>query len=148
MKFVLSLLVALAAPAVYAEPWLCTEPDGRKQFSYDPESARTPGCVAHPLSRGHVTVTPPRKVAGDVTPADFPRIDAKTQKRRDVTRREILQRELAEEEKALAAAIRELAELKQARVAVTAPALRVYEDRIRVHQANIANLQKELGREG
>jgi hypothetical protein len=147
MTRVLLLLLGLAAPAS-AEPWLCTEPDGRKEFSYEPESARKPNCVDHPLSRGHVRRTPPPGVDRYASPADFPRISAKTQKRRDVARREILERELAEERKALAATIRELAELKQARVAANAPAVKLYEDRIRTHETNIANLQKELGREG
>ena len=147
MTRVLWLLLAAAAPAAYAEPWLCTEPDGRTEFNYDPQSARKPGCVDHPMSPGYVRRAKPRD-DGYATPAEFPRIDAPTQKRRDFARREILKRELEEEQKALAAAIKELAELKQARVGSLPPrpaALKQYEDRIRVHQTNIANLQKELG---
>src|SRR5688500_6187096 len=97
MTRVLWLLFGLAAPAAYAEPWLCTEPDGRKEFNYDPQSARKPNCVDHPLSRGHVTPVKPR-AEGYATPAEFPRINASTQKRRDHTRREILKRELEEEQ--------------------------------------------------
>jgi hypothetical protein len=146
-SLVVSLLVC-AAPAAQAEPWLCTEPDGRKEFSYDAESARKLNCVDHPLSRGYVRLAPPPGVDRYASPAEFPRVSAKTQKRRDAARREILERELAEERKALVAAIKELAELKQARVASSAPAVKLYEDRIRTHQTNIANLEKELGREG
>ena len=146
MRRVFWLLLALAAPAAYAEPWLCTQPDGRKEFNYDAESARKPNCVDQPLSRGHVRASRPAGSDIHSTPEAFPRVDAGTQKRRDTARREILKRELAEEQKALVAAIRELAELKQARVGATAPAaLKHYEERIRVHQANIVSLQKELG---
>jgi hypothetical protein len=144
------LLLALAGAPAHAEPWLCTEPDGNKAFNYDPQSATRRECVDHPLSRGHVRRAAPR-TDEYASPADFPRVDAKTQKRRDVARREILKRELIEEQKALAETIREMVELKQARPGAAAPApaaLKRYEDRIRVHQTNIANLQKELGGEG
>jgi hypothetical protein len=144
------LLLALAGAPAQAEPWLCTEPDGNKAFNYDPQSATRRECVDHPLSRGHVRRAAPR-TDEYASPADFPRVDAKTQKRRDVARREILKRELIEEQKALAETIREMVELKQARPGAAAPApaaLKRYEDRIRVHQTNIANLQKELGGEG
>jgi hypothetical protein len=144
------LLLAFAGAPAYAEPWLCAEPDGTKAFNYDPESAKRRDCVDHPLSRGYVKRAAPR-TDDYASPADFPRVDARTQKRRDVARREILKRELAEERKGLAEAIREMAELKQARVGAAAPPaaeLKRYEDRIRMHQTNIANLQKELGGEG
>jgi hypothetical protein len=144
------LLLALAGFPAHAEPWLCTEKDGSKAFNYDPQSASRRECVDHPLSRGYVRRATPR-TDEYASPADFPRVDAKTQKRRDITRREILKRELFEEQKALADTIREMVELKQPRLGAASPApavLKRYEDRIRVHQANIANLQKELGREG
>ena len=141
------LLLALAAPGAYAEPWLCSLPDGTKAFSYDAESATQRNCVDHPISRGYVRRTPPRDAYAAMD--DFPRIEAKTQKRRDVARREILERELAGERKALADAISELAEIKQERVANGAPAIvRQYEERIRTHRTNIANLEKELARAG
>jgi hypothetical protein len=141
------VLLALAAPAAHAEPWLCTLPDGTKRFSYEPESATQRNCVDNPISRGYVRRAPPRDpyASGD----DFPRIDAKTQKKRDVARREILERELAGERKALADAIRELSEIRQAHVANAAPVIvKQYEERIRTHRTNIANLEKELARAG
>ena len=147
MRRVLWALLALAAPAANAEPWLCTLPDGRQEFSYDAESASKRNCVNHPISRGHVRRAPPPSPYA--SPADFPRIDTKTQKSRDVARRDILERELAEERKALAEAIRELGELKQARVAHAAPTIvKQYEERIRTHRTNIANLERELAGAG
>jgi hypothetical protein len=149
MRHVLWVLLALAAPAAHASPWLCTQPDGRKEFSYDLASAAEPTCVDHPISRGHVRRPPPLDRQGYSTPANFPRVDAGTQKKRDVARREILERELDEERRALAAAIQELSELKQARVTAGVPAVvKQYEQRIRTHRTNIANIEKELATAG
>jgi hypothetical protein len=153
MKWKLSLLLVFAAlPAARAEPWLCTDADGVKAFSYEPESGRNRNCVDHPIASPNVWRRHNPRSDAQQTPSSFPRVDAKSQKQRDAARRRILERELAEEQKSLAAAIRELAEYKQARVSGPGTPVRVdlkaVEDRIRVHQTNIANLQKELGREG
>ena len=146
MRRVFWVLLALGAPAAQAGPWLCTLPDGRKEFSYDPEVAKDPACVDHPISRGHVRrALPPSPYA---SPADFPRVEARVQKKRDVARREILERELTEERRALDNAVKELAEIKQVRSAGAPAMVRQYEQRIRGHQANITNLEKELARAG
>ena len=148
MKHVLWVLL-LAASAAQAEPWLCTLPDGRKEFSYERESASNRNCVDHPISRGYVRRAPPPGADPVSSPADFPRVEAKTQKKRDIARRDILERELAHERKALADAVRELGELKQARVAETAPTIvRQFEERIRTHRTNIVNLERELAGAG
>jgi hypothetical protein len=85
-------------------------------------------------------------------PAAFPRVEATIQKQRDLARREILARELAEEKKALAEAMRELAEQQRAatvaRTAGGEDKLKQYRDRVRLHTTNIANLEKELGHAG
>ena len=148
MKWKLALLFVFAAPAVYAEPWLCTNEYGNREFSYDPASAGMKNCVNHPIPSGNVFRAKPR----DAT-ADFPKIDAGTQKQRDATRRSILKRELAEEKKALAAAMAELEEQKKrhgkaANAARAEQALKLYQDRVRVHLTNITNLEKELGSKG
>ena len=138
------------APLAHAEPWLCTEPGGAKYFSYEPQSAARKECVNHPIPSPNVWRPHPRGV--DVDPA-FPRVDAKTQKQRDLARREILERELAEERRALAEAMKELQAQKElaAREKNSARAeagLKAYEDRVRTHLTNITNLEKELGRAG
>lgn len=156
MKWMLCLMSAvLFLPVAHAEPWLCDQPDGTKQFSYEPESARMKSCVHHPIPSGNVWRARPSGSSGaEETPANFPKVDRKTQKQRDAFRREILLRELAEERKSLAVAVSALAEQKQARVTTaknpvqSTQRLKPYEDRVRVHQTNIANLQKELGGEG
>ena len=74
----LALMLA-AAPSANAEPWLCTQPDGSRRFSYEPESARNPRCVDHPIRSGNV-VRVPRK---DETRLERPHLDADTPKDRD-----------------------------------------------------------------
>ena len=148
MHWFFSVLLFLAAPAAFAEPWLCSEPDGSRSFSYDPASATRPNCVHQPIPP---TNTVRRRQPGELQEArDFPRVDAKVQKQRDLARREILERELAEEKKSLAAAMKELAEQQRVSASARADAaaderLRAYRERIRLHMTNISNLQKELG---
>ena len=156
-KLMLPFVGLLAGPAAHAEPWLCTQPDGNKAFSYEPESAKKKNCVHHPIPSANVWRVRPREpFASYDRPVSFPKVDARTQKHRDLARREILERELAEEKKSLAEAMKQLAE--QQRVAAAAPGtvrtppngedkLRPYRDKVRLHLTNIANLEKELERE-
>ena len=102
----LPVLIASAAPAAYAQPWLCTDADGNKAFNYEPESAHRKNCVDHPIPSGNVWRRH-RASEWDAqeAPTAFPKVSAKVQKQRDVARRKILEHELAEEKKSLAAAI-------------------------------------------
>jgi hypothetical protein len=142
-------VVFLASPA-HAEPWLCTEPDGSKAFSYEPESARKKNCVHRPIPSANVWRVRPRDTAEE-RPQAFPRVDARVQKERDATRREILARELAAERNALADAMRALTEQRNARAGGGKAAsdsdgrLKPYLDRVRLHATNVSNLEKELG---
>ena len=160
MRWKLTLLFVglLAGPAAHAEPWLCTEADGNKTFSYEPESAKKKNCVHHPIPSANVWRIRPREpVASYERPVAFPKVDARTQKLRDAGRREILERELAEEKKSLAEAMKQLAEQQRAATVVTPGAarptanvedkLRPYRDKVRLHLTNIANLEKELERD-
>lgn len=154
MKWVLAATFVLAAPIASAEPWLCTEPDGTRRFSYEPESAGRKNCVHHPIPSGNVWRARPRTADADQQSAGFPRVDAKTQKQRDATRRAILERELLEERRALAEAMKVLAEQnrdfrgKDKDQARSEERLKAYQDRVRVHLTNISNLEKELANEG
>ena len=152
MKSMCAVLFLLAIPAAHAEPWLCTDADGNKQFSYEPESAKRKNCVHHPIPTGNVWRAAPRRVERAHEHRNFPKVDAPTQKQRDLARRQILERELAEEKKALAAAIHELTEEKQRLARAPRPQadekLKPYAERIRVHLTNISNLEKELGFQG
>ena len=147
MKLKLAFLLMLAAPLAHAEPWLCSNADGSKHFSYEPESAKKKNCVHHPIPSGNVWRARPKR---DDDHAAFPRVDRNTQRERDIARREILERELAEEKRALAEAVRQLEIEKQASLKRGEPvraeaALKPLQDRIRVHTTNIVNLEKELG---
>lgn len=73
------------------------------------------------------TVPGPRAKTSTPTPANFPRVDADTQKKRDDTRRKILEEELATEEKLLVVATK-----GQSR------------EEIELHEKNISALKKEL----
>ena len=151
MRWFFAVLLVLAS-AAHAEPWLCTQPGGHKEFSYDPASAQRKECVHQPIPSPNVWRANPGWRA-DRADGVFPRVDERTQKQRDAARREILERELAEERRSLAEARKELAAHKELRARNTDRArveanLKIYEDRIRVHLTNIANLEKELGREG
>ena len=151
MKGWVTLAALLAAPAAMAEPWLCTDVNGIKSFSYDPASAGMKNCVNHPIPSGNVwRLRPP---AERYTGAGFPSVDEQTQRQRDATRRRILERELAEEKRSLAAALKQLEELRKTSAAQPDRArleetLKPFEDRVRVHQTNIANLERELREKG
>ncbi len=153
MKWFLAVMFAMGAPAASAEPWLCTEPDGSRRFSYEPESAGRKNCAHHPIPSGNVWRARPRTADAEQQSANFPRVDAKTQKQRDATRRAILERELLDEKRSLAEAMRLLAEQKRElrgkdrREARLEERLKPYQDRVRVHLTNISNLEKELANE-
>jgi hypothetical protein len=156
MKLKLAFIFTLALPAVpaaHAEPWLCTNAYGVREFSYDPQAPGMKNCIDHPIRPGNRVG---RKSRDDGSQNDagavFPRVDARTQKERDTARRAILERELGEERRALALAMQQLAEQKELRAKAKNPGpveemLKLYHDRVRVHSANIANLEKELGRD-
>src|SRR6185503_18273281 len=110
MKWQFAVLLALAAPVAHAAPWLCTDRDGVKTYSYEQESATRKNCVHKPIPSPNVWRTAPRGSATESKDPDFPTVDARTQKHRDADRRRILERELAEEKKALADAMKRLEE--------------------------------------
>jgi hypothetical protein len=146
MKWMWGVLVLLAAPVAFAEPWLCTGENGVKAFNYDPASAGKKNCVDHPIPSGNVWRVHPRSTES----ADFPRVDGKTQRQRDAERRRILERELAEEKKSLQAAMKQLEAQKKAAAADNnrsrvEETLKPLEDKVRTHQTNIGNLRRELG---
>jgi septal ring factor EnvC (AmiA/AmiB activator) len=148
MMWKVAVLCTLASSIASAEPWLCKDEYGVKSFNYDPESAKNKNCVDHPIaSANHVRVLPPGAASARQRAAAFPKVDPKTQQRRDLARRQILERELAEEQKSLETATQQLATLEQSGTAQE-QYLKTYQDRVRLHQTNIENLRKELGRSG
>jgi hypothetical protein len=145
----IALLLLLGIPVAHAEPWLCTDANGNKAWSYDPASATLKNCEHRPIPSPNVWRVRPREENGAQRTPGFPSVDANTQAKRDATRREILERELVQEKKLLAEAMGALAEQQraqpQARGAAAEDRLRPFRDRVRVHLTNIANIEKELG---
>jgi hypothetical protein len=152
---ILAWLLLLSAPAG-ADIFECMEPNGNKLFTSDPREARAKGCKAMNLG-------PPNTVSGTKpqpksstsssaapSPKDFPKVDKDTQKQRDNDRRKLLEQELANEEKLLAQAKKELAEQEAQRLGSEFNYQRVlnrlepFKKKVALHENNVANLKREL----
>lgn len=104
---------------------------------------------------GSSDASEPKKPAGSgakmPTPANFPRIDSDTQKKRDDVRRTVLEEELASEQKNLDEAKRQLAAGEKLLPGEKAdnPAYRTRVGQLRGaverHERNIAAIRKEIG---
>jgi hypothetical protein len=148
-KLVVLLCGVLLTVSAQAEIYECVNPDGSKRFTNIKAEAK--GCKA--LDIAPINVVPALKPAPGKTasPANFPRVDAQTQKERDTDRRKILERELATEEQLLAAARKALAEQEAIRLGSERNYQRVierlepYQKKVQLHESNVANLRKELG---
>lgn len=138
------------ATAAHAQIYECMDPGGNKRFTNIRSEAK--GCKLLNIEPVN-TVPPPRgqgKSAQTPTPANFPRVDADTQKQRDAGRRRILEQELANEQKLLEKAQQELTEQESTRLGNERNFQRVlerlepYRKRVKLHEDNIASLRKEL----
>ena len=145
----LGALAALAAPMAAAQNtvWRCTDEDGRPHYTNVKEEAKGTACKV--VSETKVStvpasqlMTPRQTAAATPTPANFPRVDANTQKARDESRRKILEDELATEQRSLSEARTRLADASTAAGGDTArkPIL----DSVDRHERNIAALQREI----
>ena len=145
--FLLSLLAA--APA-QAEIYKFVDESGQVTFTdvYKKGAKRIelPGAPA-PVSPGRQA---PTRAFSNPSPADFPRIDAGTQKRRDDIRRQVLQDEVAGERRNADEARRQLAvgeRLQPGERATDATYInRVKQLRANVqqHEQNVTSIQREL----
>lgn len=143
------LCLTLAAPA-QAEIYKYVDENGQVTFTdvYKKGAKRIdlPGGPA-PLSGGSKAT---RRASYNPSPADFPRIDAGTQKRRDDIRRQVLQDEIAGERRNADEARRQLAlgeRLQPGERATDATYLnRVNKLRATVqqHEQNVSAIQREL----
>ena len=102
------------------------------------------------------TFAAPERKPKQATPGDFPRVNGDQQKARDNDRRAILEKEVANEQKNLEAAKKELTEQQN----LVAPDERIagggiqgakreariqsYRDRVQLHERNLESLRKEL----
>jgi Domain of unknown function (DUF4124) len=147
------LALILGAASVQAEIYECLDENGNRRFTNIKAEAR--GC--RPLNLGPINSVPPPVTANKPkpgvatpTPGSFPKVDAPTQQQRDAERRKILEGELANEQKLLEQAKKELAEQEGVRLGSERNYQRVldrlepFQKRVQLHESNIANLRKEL----
>ena len=141
----LSMLVGVSA---HAQIYECVDASGNKRFTNIKSEAK--GCKV--LDVGHVNTVPAFKPGNKAAPgpAAFPKVDPSTQRERDTDRRRILEQELANEQKQLAVAQKELAEQQAVRHGDEKNYHRVldrlepYQKKVKQHETNIESLRKEL----
>jgi hypothetical protein len=145
------MFLALWVSALRAEMYQCTDANGKPLFT---NNIKTPGAKSCKLMDiGPMNTVPAPKPSGKSAPApaNFPKVDADTQKQRDADRRRILEQELATEQKLLDQARKDLAEQESTRLGSEKNYQRVldrlepYQKKVQLHENNIANLKKELG---
>ncbi|MDH5535034.1 MAG: DUF4124 domain-containing protein [Betaproteobacteria bacterium] len=146
----ISLPLALAAIPLHAEIYECVDQSGNKRFTNIKNEAN--GCK--PLNIPPPSAAPKgksqAKSAPAASPANFPRVDAQTQRDRDADRRRILEQELAREQKLLDQARAALAEQESTRLGSERNYQRVldrlepHQKKVKLHEDNVANLQREL----
>lgn len=148
------LWFVLACP-VQARIYLYVDAHGRKgatdQRAGVPAGAKITAVIEQGGNAEPKAARKPSSNAKTATPANFPRIDGATQKKRDDVRRTVLNEELANEQKNLAEARRQLAmgekPLAGENAATPAYLARIKQLRSVVdrHERNIAAIQKEIG---
>lgn len=142
------LLLATLGSAARAEIYECTEPDGSKRFTNIKSEAR--GCKLLDIGPFNTVPFPKPQAKPAPTPSNFPKVDPRTQRERDVDRRRILEQELANEQKLLEQAQKELAAQEAIRLGSERNYQRVldrlepYQRKVKQHEDNIANIRKEI----
>jgi len=143
-----ALIALFVAASAHAQIYECVDANGNKRFTNIKSEAK--GCKL--LDVGPVNTVPAFKPAPKAAPApaNFPKVDATTQRERDADRRRILEQELANEQKQLAAAQKALAEQEAVRHGDERNYQRVldrlepYQKRVKQHEENIESLKREL----
>lgn len=139
-------MLAFAAPFAAAETCKYVDRDGNVTYSNIAiKDAKKASCFPEPASPPQ-----PNKPAKATAPANFPSVDANTQKKRDDSRRKILDEELAEEEKLLVDARKALSEAESVRLGDESnyqkflDRVQPYKDAVALHEKNVAALKQEL----
>jgi hypothetical protein len=149
-----ALAWAISAPA-QGDTFKCTDANGRSTYTNMKEETKDKNCTVVMREISVVPAVPAaapaaRTAAARPTPEGFPKVDAATQKNRDVGRRKILEDELANEQKSLQQAKTELAEQQQTRAGDEKNSqrgldrLQKYKDQVEQHEKNLEALKKEL----
>lgn len=147
-----ALTLVLFAPVAAAEIWECADANGNKRFTNIESEAK--GCrrlKMPPLTTIPAVKPPaPKSKATTPAPANFPKVDAGTQRNRDADRRRILEQELANEEKLLGNARKELEAQESVRLGSERNYQRVldrlepYKKKVKLHEDNVTNLRREM----
>jgi len=144
---VLGALVAMSAHA-QNEIYECVDANGNITLTNIKSAAK--GCKL--VNVGPINTVPSFKPGNKTAPGPttFPKVDAATQRERDTDRRRILEQELANEQRQLAVAQKELADQQAVRHGDEKNYQRVldrlepYQKRVKQHETNIESLRKEL----
>ena len=142
----LALIVALPVGTAHADIWECVDGSGNKRFTNIKSEAG--GCRM--LDVGPTNTVSGGKAQARAAPPGFPKVDGETQKQRDNDRRKILEQELANEQKLLEQARKELAEQDSMRLGSERNYQRVldrlepYQKKVKLHEDNVASLRREL----
>lgn len=147
-KLLLALPALLFVSPLHAEIYECVDPSGNKRFTNIKAEAK--GCKL--LEIGPINTVPAPRPPGKTAPvpANFPKVDADTQKQRDTDRRRILEQELTNEQKLLATAQKDLAEQESIRLGSERNYQRMldrlepYKKKVKLHEDNVESLKKEL----
>ncbi len=159
MRFlqIAALTVAvLGGGAVRADVFKCVDDEGRVTYT---NTKGGKGCTAlsQDLPVSSVPSASPQKKPAP-TPGAFPKVDGDTQRARDNDRRKILEEELANEQKSLEQARKELADAESdpetfrrkgggtgRNVAAYEEKVKPLQDKVSLHERNIEALKKEIG---
>lgn len=138
----LAAVLVLAAFPAAAEIYKFVDENGRVTYTNIPKKG---------AKKLDVGIDTPARNRANAGPANFPRVDSQTQKKRDDLRRQILEDELSTEQKALAEAQKALKDGEAARLPGEANNAQKYlervkklRDRVARHEQNIDALRKEL----
>jgi hypothetical protein len=153
LLFTISMLLSGFSAPARADIWECIDSSGNKRFTN--VKAEAAGCK--PMNLPPVSSVPSPKPAakGETKPqaaaaGNFPKVDGPTQQQRDGDRRKILEQELANEQKLLDQAKKDLAEQESTRLGSERNYQRVLErlepfkKKVTLHENNITNLRKEI----
>lgn len=145
LKNIAILLICSTSIAAHAEIYKYMDENGRVTYSNIPKKG------AKKLDLEPISTVSGSKPKSIVTPANFPKVDGETQKKRDDVRRKLLEEELASEQKQLAGA-RDALKTGEATRLGDERNYQKYLDRVQklkdnvtVHEKNVEALQKELG---
>ena len=147
----------------HADIYECEEPGRQKRFTNIKAEAKgcklltvTPVVVSPPPPSGAAAPAPTTRSdarpmnPGGASPDGFPKVAPQVQQQRDTDRRKILEAELINKQKNLQDARRELAEQENQRLGGERNPVRMqeriepYARKVKLHEDNIANLQREL----